>query len=407
MVIAIHTSDSCNTLVSLDNNHNASSKQQQGDLSSLCQGSCCPSSTEQFRRTSLVLPVDELSFPEDSLDSSYGHCSCEESQSLYLPTAVSETSVDEYLQQVPALRDTRDELLSCDHHLFTEDSPEKLIYVHQGELAHALASQCDVLISDRATTCHIMAVRSTSPAAGTKEAMASLTHIDSDQYETCVREMINAHKGHHGLNKAIVMDIHILGGYADQDGHSQKISNWLLQLLADIAAEEAASIQMRLQTCVVSSMNDNGFKCPVGRGMAIHMDTGRVFLAKASNKVLGPHIALRNARLWSAGEGPQTSHLHVMHTTASNEIIINPFAFQALPGMEKLIALPDEILLEYTSTSPCVEEEDFCSTIRATLRFLLEVPSSRIFGRSCDRSLRFARRPSSSQHSNEWMLMRS
>ena len=396
MVIAIHTSDSCNTLVSLDNHHNASSKEQ----GSSCVGSCCPS-TEEYRKTSLCLPIDELDFSEDSqLDSSYGFCSCERTeqrQSLYLPT---EAPVDEYLQRIPTLRDSCDELLSCNHIQFTEASAEKLIYVHQGELAHALASQCDVLVSDRATTCHIMALRSTS--ADSKEAMASLTHIDSDQYESCVREMIQAHKRHHGVNKAIDMDIHVMGGFVDEEGHSQKISNWLMHLLADIAAEEAASIQMTLKTCAISSMNDNGFQCPVGRGMAIHLTTGRVFLAKASTKVLGPHIALRNARLWSAGEDTHhSSQLQLVHTTTSNEIIINPFAFQALPGMDKLIALPDEILLEYTSTSPSVEEEDFCSTVRATLRFLLEVPSARIFGRLCDRTLRFARH----SHSNEWMLM--
>lgn len=408
MVIAIHTSDSCNTLVSLDNHHDARSKPQ-GRLSS-CSGSCCPSNVE-FRKTSLLLAVDELDLSDNSLDndSSYGYtyCSCEslesdaeQRQSLFLPSAAP---VDEYLQSVPALRETCDELLSCSHHRFTEAYPEKVLYVHQGEVAHALASQCDVLVSDRATTCHILALRSSTTGAKKEEAMTSLTHIDSDQYEMSVREMIQAHKEHHGdeAMEIIEMDIHILGGFVDEEGHSQKISNWLMHLLADIASEEVDSIQMRLQTCAISSMNDNGFQCPVGRGLAVHLATGRVFLAKASPQVVGPQMSLRNARLWSAG-GPQTHSLHVMHTTTSNDIIISPFAFQALPGMDKLMSLPDEILLEYTSTSPCVEEEDFCHTVRATLRFLLEVPSARVFGRLCDRTLRFVRRH---QHSNEWMLV--
>ena len=435
MVIAIHTSDSTNTLVSLDNHHDARSKEASLLLnSSSCQGSCRRSSLGELRKTSLLLPVEDLpgldnsshsSLDDDSSDSdSYGYCcSCEhdeppqEQHCLYLPTSSSSTSVDEVLNQVPAIRDSRDELVSLDHHVFHQASPEEVLYVLQGEVAHATASQCEFLVSDRATTCHILALRSTTADASAKEAMTSLTHLDGDQYEACVREMIQEHKRyHHGgaSSSRIEMDITILGGFRDDEGHSQKISNWLLHLLADIADEEAAAsatssslLQMRLKTCAISSMNDNGFACPLGRGLAIHLATGHTFLAKADRSVVGPHMPLRNARLWSAGAGAIHHHpkLSLIHTTTSNDLIIAPFAFQAIPGMERLLALPDDILLEYTSTSPTVEEGDFCHSIRTTLHFLREVPCARIFGRSCDQPLRFARR--SNNTSNQWTLWKA
>jgi Protein N-terminal asparagine amidohydrolase len=405
MVFAIHTSDSCNTLVSLDNHHNASSKQQE---QSLClSGYSCREVTVEYRKTSLLLPAQDLYYNDnrDDLDvssrSSDYNCSVDE-QSLYLPTLKSGISVDEYLQGVAVLGEACDELLSLEHHQFTLASPEKLIYVHQGEVAHALASQCDILVSDRATTCHILALRSTC-ASASKEAITSLTHIDSDQYETSVRAMIQEHKLHHsGSNATIEVEVSILGGYVDEEGHSRQISNWLLHLLADIAQEETC-LQMRLKTCAISAMNDNGFSGPMGRGLAVHLATGQVLLAKASPCVVGPDMILRNARLWSAEDGvPASVELTVIHTTTSNELVIQPFCFAAAPGMDQLMALPDNILLEYTSTSPCAEEEDFCPTVRSTLRFLSEVPATHIFGRFCDRALRFARRH---QHSNEWMLM--
>ncbi|CAB9512060.1 N-terminal asparagine [Seminavis robusta] len=407
MVLAtIHPSDSCGTLVSLDNGSKPLLHE-----SDFCHG-CSPSSVVAYRQTALKLASDDSgldlssassSSSSSSMDNSYSFCSCEQQQQpekvLFLPAAQSDTPVDEFLPSVPELRDSRDELLAVDPVQFHKASSEKLLYVHQGEVAHALASQCDILVSDRATTCHILALRS----VGDKPAMTSLTHIDSDQYETCIRAMIQEHKLHHSSKEAITMEINIVGGFADEEGHSQKISNWLLHLLADIAEEETDSIEMRLKTCAISSMNDSGFQCPIGRGLAIHLATGQVFLAKASSAVAGPHMILRNARLWSSTEEEHpASKLTVIHTAKSNEIVIEPFAFAAIPGMDRLMALPDDILLEYTSTSPCAEEDDFCPTVRSTLRFLLEVPHANVFGRLCDRTLRFVRR---CHNSNEWMLV--
>jgi Protein N-terminal asparagine amidohydrolase len=419
MVLAIHTSDSCNTLVSLDNHHNANSKQRQ--QSQCLSGSSGRSGTVEYRKTSLLLPAEEIYYNDNDCDgldlsssgSSARSCSVvDQQQALYLPTLESGISVDEYLQNVAILGEACDELLSLEHHQFTQASPEKLIYVHQGEVAHALASQCDILVSDRATTCHILVLRSTtSGKTGSKEAMTSLTHIDSDKYETSVRAMIQEHKQHHsgikGSEATIEMDISIMGGYVDEEGHSRQISNWLLHLLADIAEEESACLQMRLKTCAISAMNDNGYSSgPMGRGLAVHLATGQVFLARAAQCAVGPDMILRNARLWSAEEDgilpAPVQKLTVIHTTTSNEIVIQPFWIAAVPGMDQLLDLPDEILLEYTSTSPSSEEEDFCPTVRSTLRFLQEVTATQIFGRFCDRTLRFVRRH---QHSNEWMLM--
>lgn len=421
MVIAIHTSDSTNTLVSLDNNHR--SKEAVVNLSSSsCSGSTCrrSSSSSDLRKTALLLPVEDLpgldsssSTSLDSSDDSYGSCrSCDhhheqqQQASLYLPSSAScSMSVDEVLQHVPSIRESRDELLSLDHHRFTEASPEQVVYVLQGEVAHALPSQCDFLVSDRATTCHIMALRSTATTMDSQQAMTTLTHIDGVQYESSVRAMVQEHKNYHHASSStamIEMDITVLGGFSDVEGHSQEISNWLLRLLADIADEEQQQLQMRLKTCAITSMNDNGFACPLGRGLAIHLATGHTFLAQADGPVTGPHMALRNARLWSErGEKNQTPELSLIHSIRSNDLVIQPFAFPAIPGMETLLTLKDDMLLQYTSTSPTVEEDDFCHSIRTTLHFLREVSCASIFGPHTDQTLRFERQ---SVNTNNWVL---
>lgn len=397
MVIAtIHASDSTNTLVSLDNNHDARSKliSSSSDSNS---GTCCRRTSSDWQKTALLLPADELDLDYSSNDYDC-HCACEEDeQALFLPSASSD--VVDCLKQIPAIQETREELVAFEPRVFTEASTERILYVHQGEVAHAVASQeCDVIMSDRATTCHILALHSTASSGATSEPMSSLTHIDGDHYEACVQDLVDAHKRHHGKN-VFELQIHVVGGFADDEGQSSKISNWLVRVLARIA-DASSNTTMRLQTCVVSSMNDNGFQCPMGRGLAMELKTGRVFLAKATHAVMGPHMALRMARLWSAGTTKEHK-LHVIHTATSDDMVIQPFAFAALPGMDKLMALPDQVLLEYTSTSPAVEEDDFCYSIRTTICFLQKVSCTKVFGRHCDRTLRFGRR----SNTNDWKLM--
>lgn len=398
MVIA--NSDSTGTLVSLDNGLKRISSFQGFDLGSYDE-------VVDYQQTELLLPEDLIC--DDALGEGFHSCSpqsVETRQPLYLPS--KRDAVDLCLRNNMLLMERCDELLSQPPVHYHRNSKQDVLYVAQGEVAHAVPSQCDVIMSDKATTCHILALRST--LADRSTPFSSLTHIDSISYEECVRAMIQEHKSFHRTcteeekidtdsccDSKITLDIHIVGGFDDSKGSSREISNWLITLLASIAAEEKDSLVITLQTCAISSMNDDGRNSPIGRGLAMDMKTGETFLARCDEQVAGPSIPLRSCRLWSGNCPPK---LHLIHTTYSNAICIEPFTYAPFKELSSLLTLPDDVLLKYTSTSPNCEEVDFCQSIRSTLTFLRDVPCKRIFGDKCDQTLIFHR----VRRSNSWKL---
>ena len=358
--MVVTTCGSCNTLVSLD----ACVKNNSADFCAAC------SEEHVFCRSDLLLPEDDFD------DEDFTNNNVE--QNIYLPSNEGD-AVDMCLKSNPQIMETAEELLANAPRYFTSKSPERVLYVAQGELAHAVPSQCDVIASDRATTCHILAVRSTFTS---NEPLVSLTHVDGTFYEDCIRNMIQEHKRHYGQsmncgsctdeekkeeNKSgdIQMDIHIVGGFEDDKGASRETSNFLVYLLARIASEERNLIRMTLKTCAITSMNDNGYSCPIGRGMGIDLRTGQAFLAQVHSTAAGPCQDLRSVRLWTSPK-----RLNVIHTAHSDNIIISPFCFQRFQEVDMLLALDDEVLIECTSTSPEVEEDDFCDNVRTSLRYL-------------------------------------
>lgn len=365
------TSDSCNTLVSLERDN-----KYDGENDSKSAGYV----EESYIQTVLFLPADDFLF--------------EDSQQIYLPVA---GRCDEYLRHIPEIVEACDELLANEPVVFDEKSSERILYVGQGEVAHAVLQQCDVLVTDKATTCHMIALRSESRD---QIPLASLTHIDDTTYESCIRSMVLEHLAHHTQNgfqeekkeemelsnDRVQLQLHIVGGFEDADGTSPRITNWILRLFAQLAHDFKESMKMTLQTCAVSSLNDNGYSNPIARGLAIDTRSGKVFLTKVDHSVTGPVTELRALRVWS-----ERNSLSIIHAASSHGIQIEAFSFAPLPEMKQLLQLPDELLLQLTSTSPDVEEEGFCDAVRSTVRFLLEVPCSKVFGPSREQSLFFRR----------------
>jgi hypothetical protein len=391
MVIA--NSDSNGTLVSLGNGLKRSSSFQGFDWGSYDE-------VVHYEQTQLLLPEDLIC--DDALGDSY---QVETRQPLYLPN--QRDSVDQCLRNNTLLMERCDELLSQPPVHYHQESKQDVLYVAQGEVAHAIPSQCDIIMSDKATTCHILALRSTLTDHSTP--MSSLTHIDSISYEDCVRAMVQEHKSFHrtfkeeekkdtdsSTDSKITLDVHVVGGFDDAKGSSREISNWLITLLASIAAEEKDSLVITLQTCAISSMNDDGRNAPMARGLAMDTKTGETFLARCDEQVAGPSIPLRSIRLWS-GSCPKLS---VIHTAYSNTVCIEPFKYAPFKELDGLLTLQDDVLLKYTSTSPDCEEVDFCQCIRSTLKFLRDVPCTGIFGDKCDQTLVFQR----VRRSNSWKL---
>jgi hypothetical protein len=377
MVIA--TSDSCNTLVSLENGI------KQVHATSNEYGF----QEEEYVRTELYLPVDELDFGDEQTQ-----------QAIYLPVS---GRVDEYLKHVPQVVEACDELLANPPRVFNGESQERILYVAQGEVAHAVQLQCDVLVSDKATTCHIVGLRS---EFSDNLPLTSLTHIDGTSYGSCIRSMVREHVAHHQtsfkeekktdgsvFDNRIDLQVHVVGGFDDIESTSSNTSNWLMHLLAQIAEDEKDSIKMSLKTCAITSLNDNGYACPIGRGLGIDLRTGKAFLAKVEKEVAGPATELRSVRLWSGANS-----LSLIHTAKSNDVCIEAFTYGAFPELEQLLQLPDQIMLQYTSSSPDVEEPDFCNSVRSTLRFLRDIQCNSLFGPCVDRSLSFRRTGAS----NSW-----
>ena len=142
-------------------------------------------------------------------------------QPLYLPRReTAPCSLDVYLQSIPSVASRAEQLFSVDHKSDTDDDAtnddtttttttttstkpwhsQKCLTVLQGEVAHASAEQTDVLVSAEATTCHIVALRSTT-ASNSTTPLASMAHIDqADVYDTCLDKMIQEHLAHHNNN---------------------------------------------------------------------------------------------------------------------------------------------------------------------------------------------------------------
>lgn len=423
MVIA--TSDSTNTLVSLDHQSDAAKHEGRNHLI-VVDGAFCSNEQPQLEyvRTEILVPADdechEMSWMEDGDsdtddDGSQAFATAASSQPqqlpqlrfvpLYLPTRGRSDAV---LNRIPQLVERCDELLAVPPRHFTRVSGESILYIAQGERGSATSRQCDVILSDRATTCHILAFRSTCGNRNTAP-LTSLTHLDGTAYDTCIRSMLDEHVQHHRPhtasvheeekksedepaveveNSKISIEMHIVGGFNDDDSASCTITDWLMPLLARLSFEYSShKVEMILKTCAVSCMNDSGHAGPIGRGLGIDTRTGEAFLAKCDESVAGPCIVLRSVRIWS---GPKT--LSCIHNSKSkNRLCIRPFQFRPFSDIPSLLRLTDDVLLQYTSTSPDAEEAGFCDSVRKSLSFLQSQDCRRIFGWNLDQPLVYER----------------
>ena len=313
-------------------------------------------------------------------------------------------TVTEYLASMPSIAERVRKILSKEVRILSDGTNDRIINILQGEIAHATVSQADILVSDHATTCHILAVRSTlctsanlAQGEGGSTPLVSLCHIDMPGYNRCLKSMVELHKRHH--RGKMFMDFHIVGGFSDRNGSSLSITEHLMEFIGRLAQEEGLCIQPTIKTCAVSCLNSDGSSGPIGRGMAIDVRTGEVYIAKVNPSVAGPATELRGARLWASSRD-ETERLSIIHTPASDGIAVEPFQF-GNEDFKAYIALSDEDLLLATSTSPDAEEEDFCDQARRSMKFLQSNDTEKVFGyRGCT-PLRFRR---SDQNANKWCL---
>jgi protein N-terminal asparagine amidohydrolase len=312
----------------------------------------------------------------------------------------------------------------AEHRLITSSNSGRVINVLQGEIAHCTSSHADILVSDGATTCHIVALwsryidssldgRQDSTVTISKSNMlATLTHIDEPGYERCARDAIDEHIKYHSIQSmqtgvgncaedderaslemgTIDISIHILGGFHDEDSNSLEITSSILQTFAAVSSDlnnnftkrQHPRVCMTLKTCAVGSANNDGTGCPLGRGLGLEVATGNIFLAEvADDGAQGPEVTLRSVRLWAASFhslSPRTRReLVVIHRHDSDYLWIDAFAFGYSPNAQRLLDCNDETLLRYTSTSPNVEQENFVSKVRGSLAYMNLKNSKMVF----------------------------
>eukprot|EP00557_Chaetoceros_sp_GSL56_P013698 CAMPEP_0176481442 /NCGR_PEP_ID=MMETSP0200_2-20121128/2821_1 /TAXON_ID=947934 /ORGANISM="Chaetoceros sp., Strain GSL56" /LENGTH=443 /DNA_ID=CAMNT_0017877645 /DNA_START=28 /DNA_END=1355 /DNA_ORIENTATION=- len=316
-----------------------------------------------------------------------------------------------------------------------------VIYVHQREMAHASSRQYDnmgaILASDSATTCHIVAFRSVcvddnnntlrktndEKKNGKNDELsflATLCHFDStDNLFPCLKHIIQHHVKYHECEddnddfaassptRICQMDIHMIGGYDDDQNTSSTLTHCLISSLAKLATQYKEILKLNLRTCIVgefntrygikesSRMDDNGgffheyFTSPIVRGLVMDVLSGKihVLLQHVDRSLVGPEPILRHARLWSSTSSSSSSDIAsevkdmmVVHDYDKEQIILRPFTFHAFHGIEKLLSLPDCLLLEYTSTSPDCEADNFCDGIRKVCRYLMQTRVEDVFG---------------------------
>jgi protein N-terminal asparagine amidohydrolase len=420
-MMMIVTSDSCKTLIQFDDHHHDEKttndwRDLDNDVSSIAPATSC------LVATNLLLPNDfEDEYDDDTDDDSYNYYQKQtpsQQQRIYLPQQLlvqgqqqpnrtKKLCIDDYLRCIPQIVERNDELLANPVRYLSPSCKERFVYVAQAEVAHATSQQCDVLVSDRATTCHILAIRSTTTTSNNDNnatvVLGSMAHMDGTCYEDGIRDMIQQHRLQHQshyetnikttlLTMMVHMDVHILGGY--HCDASRDISNWIMTLLSQLAMEHRHWLRMTLGTCAISSMNDNGHACPMGRGLGLDLKTGRVSLAKVVDRqTSSPALAMRSARLWTIttlpdGRRRRRRQLGLIHAFSDETIRIDPIllpssssssaTWKLISQVDLLLRLPNHVLVQLVSTSPHAEEDidEFCHDVRETLECLKQTTTA-------------------------------
>lgn len=239
--------------------------------------------------------------------------------------------------------------------------PKCLLYVQQREYAATTPADKSVSIigSEDATTCHLVVLRHTGSGA------TCLSHLDGSSTWTEVPLLVKAVLSLSNPTTDGRLELHLVGGFDDDNKTSQKLS------LNILAAFQRQREEIHLETCCVTEMNDvvtDGIHRPVVYGIGVNVKTGEVFPATFPQK--GPAEELRSARTFTGGE------LAEVYDSSTEQVKIGPCKWPPSTDMAFWLAEDDETILQYLSTSPYAEPPHFVQHIKSTIRFLLEHPNT-------------------------------
>nr|CAH7718030.1 unnamed protein product [Callosobruchus chinensis] len=237
------------------------------------------------------------------------------------------------------------------------------LYVMQQEYA-AVAPRnkvVDIMGSDDATTCIIIIVRDRNSGA------TALAHLDNPPgVEKAVEKII---KNLQHLSDACSQgkyDIYLVGGYQDPKGLSEQLFGEIFKTVQKLPQE----IHLKL-ACIgeANTVVKNRTPWPKVYGVAVKIDTGEIFPATFEEK--GPDEILRHVKILAG-----TSDIMNIYDNQSNIIKIGPFSYTPFHGMEYLLKVSDEVVLQHTSTSPDVEPSDYVTNIKKAVQFMIEHPKA-------------------------------
>ncbi|XP_059168986.1 protein N-terminal asparagine amidohydrolase-like isoform X2 [Physella acuta] len=216
-----------------------------------------------------------------------------------------------------------------------------------------------VLGSEDATTCHIAVMRHTGSGA------TSMIHFDGCSTAQGLEAMITIVSNLTQNMSSGRLELHLVGGFLDDQLNSHTVSNKILKALCECQHE------IHLVTACITHFNTvykhHNKPFPAIYGVAVNIETGEIFPATFPDK--GPDLALRSARHFTGGKDNIIIYDPHMH-----ELTIGPFDYSGMPNLDFFLSLTNRDIRKFLSTSPDQEPEGFEDNVRTTLKWLNDFP---------------------------------
>ncbi|XP_062853008.1 protein N-terminal asparagine amidohydrolase [Trichomycterus rosablanca] len=239
--------------------------------------------------------------------------------------------------------------------------PKCLLYMQQREYAATTPADKSVTVigSGDATTCHLVVLRHKG------SGVSCLSHLDGSDTWTEVPLLVNAVMSLSNPTKEGRLELHLVGGFDDDNKTSHKLSHDVL------AAFQEQKEEIHLESCCITEMNDvvmDGIHKPIVYGIGVNVKTGDVFPASFPHR--GPAHNLRSARTFTGGQ------MAKVYDSTKEQVKIGPCRWGPSSDIAFWLAEDDDTILQYLSTSPYAEPPYFVQDIKSTIQFLLEHPTT-------------------------------
>ena len=220
---------------------------------------------------------------------------------------------------------------------------DKVLYIHQGEIAFVNKHVFDFVGSDDATTCMIVML------IGVNNIL--LTHIDSEDRMLNLEVMLNQFILCESLSAEF--DLYVSGGIDQVSCH-----NMLLALLSTIDSLAIVTRVRMLKVCKANMFEKEGMFSISSYGLGYARRSNSVVPMYFPDNVRGPWLSLRNAGLWNTMGTSVLRMVHDCRRRTDQHVFIQNFSI-CIPRewAQSVLSLPEQTLLKQTSTTPLLERK--------------------------------------------------